>query len=604
MEKKRIGSSESHAEPKSSKKKNAATAKKVLYIEIDDEVTGIYDKLKSLKMKNVYIVVPKRAIIFQSIVNLKILKRKAEDLEKNIYIITNDQNGMHLARQIGLSVYDKLEGHEHPSLVSGKFEEPHDITPLKASINTLDDEAPTRRNEKKFSISDMVKRGDKKGFSIIPKAFMRAPGPKTAKEKKKDDRGRLVLVAPNRQALISLVIVSLIILLTITYIALPGATVSLTPKSNVLDTSVNITMADIEANRAELDTHPLHEIPSYSVTKKIQKVFTYQATGKVFKGENATGSITIMNASANEWPLVVKTRFQTSGGLVFRLQNAVTVPAAKDDQNPGNVEVQVIADELDVYNQVVGDRGNIQPTKFFLPGLSGDNQKKLFAESKAPFSGGKTLVIKTIAKEDLDAAYSKMAGDLKASAQAELQASIKEKNDNQKTNLVLLTGNDAIATSEPKVVIPPNLAGQKLETFDVQGEMVTTGIAYNKDDLLSILKTELKLKKNPEKRLEYIDDESLSYRVVENDKVGRKIKITATIKGLEEFEISPDKENGDRLIKKIKEHIMGKPINEAENYIQNLPEIDKVHIESWPAWAATLPGIPDNIKIEIKRAAQ
>jgi hypothetical protein len=49
---------------------------------------------------------------------------------------------------------------------------------------------------------------------------------------------------------------------------------------------------------------------------------------------------------------------------------------------------------------------------------------------------------------------------------------------------------------------------------------------------------------------------------------------------------------------------MGKPINEAENYIQNLPEIDKVHIESWPAWAATLPGIPDNIKIEIKRAEQ
>ena len=55
-------------------------AKKILYIEIDDEVTSIYDKLVKLKYKNIYLVVPQRAVIFQSAINLKILKRKAEDL--------------------------------------------------------------------------------------------------------------------------------------------------------------------------------------------------------------------------------------------------------------------------------------------------------------------------------------------------------------------------------------------------------------------------------------------------------------------------------------------------------------------------------------------
>ena len=134
-------------------KKSRLPTKKVVYIEIDDEITSIYEKIRHLKMKNIYLVVPKRAVLFQSIVNLKILKRKAEDLNKNIYIITNDHNGIHLAGKIGLTVYDKLETPEHPSLVSGKVIEENDITPLKASVNTLDEEAPLRRDEKKLSIS-------------------------------------------------------------------------------------------------------------------------------------------------------------------------------------------------------------------------------------------------------------------------------------------------------------------------------------------------------------------------------------------------------------------------------------------------------------------
>lgn len=603
MATKRINASDSKEDNKqvATKKKKGLALKKVLYLEIDDEVTTIYDRLKTLKMKNVYIVVPKRAILFQSIVNLKILKRKAEDLEKNIYIITNDQNGIHLANKIGLTVYDKLEGHEHPSLVSGKFaDDQANITPLKASINTLEDETPTRRSEKKFSISDLIRRDKKSKFTVLQSGF----GKKNKNEKKGDNRGKLVLVAPNRQALVSLVIVTVIILLTITYVALPGATIALTPKSSVLKTSTNITLADIEANRAELDTHPFHIIPSYSVSKKIQKVLTYQTTGKEFKGENATGTITIINSSANEWPLVAKTRFQTGAGLVFRSQGAVTVPAATTNA-PGKVDIQVTADEMDTYNQPIGEKGNIGPTTFFLPGLSAENQKKLYAENKTAFTGGKTVVIKNILKEDIEAARVKMAEDLKAAAQAELQAYVKERNDSQKTNLVLLTGTDAIKTSDPKITIPSNLEGQKLETFEVKGEIVATGTAYSKDELLSILKTELKLKKNPEKKLVYIDEESFTYRILPpepTDQSSKKIKITATIQGIEEFEISPEKENGERFIKKIKDHVMGKEIKEAEGYIQNLPEIDKVAIDSWPAWAPTLPGIPDNIKIEIRRA--
>jgi hypothetical protein len=578
--------------------------KKVLYIEIDDEVTAIYDRMRHLKMKNIYMVVPKRAILFQSIVNLKILKRKAADLNKNIFIITNDQNGMHLAAKIDLPVYDKIEGHEHPSLVSGKFlEEQQNITPLKASINSMDDDTPTRRNEKKFSITELIRKKRKlfQPFNRVLNKTVPINQIKQKKQKQKEDKGKLVLVAPNRHALVSLVILSILVLVIITYIALPGATIILTPRSNVIDVSVNVTLADIEKNRAELDTHPIQMIPSYTMTTKIEKVFNYQSTGKEFKGENAKGTLTIINESGNEWPLIARTRFQTAEGLVFRISNAVNVPPKRGNEN-GKLNVQVVADEVDAFNQVIGEKGNIGPSRFFLPGLSDENQKRLYAQSTETFSGGNTVVTKLITEEDLTAARNKMSADLKAAAEAELKLYITQRNEAQKSNLELLTGKDAIATSEPKVTIPANLVGQKIETFEVRGEMVASGTAFNKNDLLGILKTELKLKKSPQKSLHKIDEASLSYKIVETDKNAGKLKITANLKGIEEFEISPDKENGKRLIKKIKDHILGKDINEAELYIQNLPEVDKVKIESWPAWSPSLPGIPDNIKIEVRRS--
>ncbi len=598
---KRIGDTEELEEVvEDEKKTKAGRAKKVLYTEIDDEVTSIYDKLKQLKMKNIYIVVPRRAIVFQSIVNLKILKRKAEDLEKNIYIITNDPNGIKLAKQVGLVVYDKLEGHEHPSLVSGKFlEDQMNISPLKASVNALEDERPIRQTEKKFSISDLIRKGKKHGMRLLPKNLPLKKNKVGEGKKNESDKGRLVLEAPNRQALVALVVVSIIILLTITYIALPGATIKLVPNSDVLQTSVNITLADNDANRGELDTHPLHEIASYTITTTIKRPLQYAATGKDFQGENAKGVITIINTSNQDWPLLPHTRFQTSDNLIFRSNDYITVPAQQGD-TPGTIDVPVEADQLDAVGQVAGDRGNIGPAKFFLPGLSAENQKKLYAESKNPMTGGKTIVTKFITKDDINAAKDKLQTDLKNSAQAELQATVTKRNDTDKTNLVLLVGDNAFQTTQPKITVPANLENQKLDSFEIQGELVATGIAYNRDELMNMLKTELKLKQNPEKKLVHIDEDSLTYRIVDTDATAKKVKITASIKGIEEFEVDPEKENGARIVQKIKDHVVGHQISEARDYIQNLPEINKVTIDSWPAWAPTMPNVPDNIKIEVE----
>lgn len=575
--------------------------KKIVYAEIDDEVTALYDKIKAVKTKHVYIVVPRRAIIFQSVVNLKILKRKASDDDKTIYLISNDQNGVYLAQQLGIPVYNKENNEGKPAIFSTDAgDEKLRITPLRASVNSVEEEAPTRLKERKLSISEILSRRGKKKTLDVSKI----DGAAKEKEKKKA-KSKFVVVAPNRHALIGLTVVTVFVLLVIVYIALPGVTIYLTPSASVLEKSVNITLANYTQNAYELETRPPHMIASYPIETTVSKSITHYATGKKFSdnGANASGKILISNTTDTAWPLIPETRFQTDDGIVFRISNAITVPAATSD-GPGTAEAFVTADQTDTYGVIVGERGNIEPSRFFLPGLKESSRSKIYAENSEPMTGGVTDFIAYISEEDIEAAKLRINDELLRDAVSELEIAVVNQGDliGNVDAFTLLDGDDAIKISDVSVDIPSGLVGQNISEFTVSGEVSVSGVYYDHEAMLDILRDELSLKKSPQKELLRINEESTSYRIFEWDDRAGKIKLTANIKGIEQFSIDPDKENGARLLSKIREHIVGKDIEEAKLYIQNLPEVNKVEIDSWPAWAPTIPNISDNINFEIREA--
>jgi hypothetical protein len=74
------------------------------YIEIDEEIIGAVGRLrKSSATENIF-VFPKRALILQSIINLKLLGREAEKLGKSITVMSQDEQGMRLAEKAGLRI--------------------------------------------------------------------------------------------------------------------------------------------------------------------------------------------------------------------------------------------------------------------------------------------------------------------------------------------------------------------------------------------------------------------------------------------------------------------------------------------------------------------
>src|SRR3990167_4717474 len=84
-------------------------AKDIIYIDIDDEITSIIEKVSASKHKIVALVLPKRATVLQSIVNMKLLKRRADSGGKRVVLITSEKGLLPLAGAVGLHTAKTLQ---------------------------------------------------------------------------------------------------------------------------------------------------------------------------------------------------------------------------------------------------------------------------------------------------------------------------------------------------------------------------------------------------------------------------------------------------------------------------------------------------------------
>ncbi|MBU6389232.1 hypothetical protein KGQ71_01820 [Patescibacteria group bacterium] len=80
-----------------------------IYIEVSDEITTVIERMKNSTAASLALVIPKGAILLQSIVNLKLAKKAAADAGKELILVTTDKIGRNLASQVGLPVISRLD---------------------------------------------------------------------------------------------------------------------------------------------------------------------------------------------------------------------------------------------------------------------------------------------------------------------------------------------------------------------------------------------------------------------------------------------------------------------------------------------------------------
>lgn len=72
------------------------------YIESDEEIISVIGRLRKTASNEILFVFPKRSLVLQSIINLRLLLREAEKCGKEIVIVSQDETGRMLAEKAGI----------------------------------------------------------------------------------------------------------------------------------------------------------------------------------------------------------------------------------------------------------------------------------------------------------------------------------------------------------------------------------------------------------------------------------------------------------------------------------------------------------------------
>lgn len=231
-----------------------------------------------------------------------------------------------------------------------------------------------------------------------------AKKPKTAR-----GRGReAVSVKPSpslnfyRRIAVGFVVAVALMLAAVLYISTVSATIRVTPVTETVKTEFLVDVVKTPTKDSE--------VRGQAVAVTIGKSAAFAPSGDGLKEveEKASGTVTIYNTSSRNQPLVATTRLLTPDGILFRLDDTVTVAAG------GTATATVHAD-------AAGASGNAAPTRFTIPGLSESLQVLIYAESAEAFAGG-IRQIAVISQQDIDRSALTLRGTLEEEAKEALRA--------------------------------------------------------------------------------------------------------------------------------------------------------------------------------------
>lgn len=419
------------------------------YTTQDEEILSIVGRLRSSELLENIFVIPKRALVLQSIVNLRMLAREAEKAGKQVVIVTQDENGRRLAEKAGIETrpYSEEASHEyepvirevpadesvvqHPGISSdsigssGFFSDPSDNGASgigKNAPNTAGGGMRIRiRNASPVhqpSLNSM-RRTEPEASPVRPRPSMPVQAPQAIAHVATPQRNELPDTSSGRLSRVFMPPKPVdrrqpetvraereshtlvggrgkswfagFVVISVLFLVGTGAFIFL-PKAeiSVVPMSVSQDIGMEFDGKTDATAEGDRVVPVRIVEKEETVTVTGQTSGSSSgNGSKASGKILIYNEyGADSQQLVATTRFQSEEGKIFRLSKGVTVPGVMERngrREPGVVEADVIADGS-------GSEYNIGSTIFSIPGFSGSAKAgKIYAKSKSSMSGGSSV---------------------------------------------------------------------------------------------------------------------------------------------------------------------------------------------------------------------
>lgn len=546
--------------------------KDVIYIEPEDDITDIITKIESSKEKIVALVPPKKAGVFRSVVNIKLISKVGATAEKTIVLVTTDPSIIKLAAATKIPVTKNLQTPPAVPTADIEIEETTEeelVEEPEEEVETAEEaEEETEEEEEKPEAKDKKEKADKKEKSA-KKTADKAINPVIdwIKEHKK-----LSIFG-------GVGILLLILLLVWAFAIAPAATVTVGIKTDTNNFSENISfttnMSEEDASKGKF----------YLEEKKIESVaeVTFEATGQKNVGDKASGDVVVYAYFKQNGTIPVNSGTTFSiNGLSFVSQNSISLSwdgkTVSDCENIG--EASVITSGCLIYGRVnvvaaePGTKYNIAASQTGWSAVA----NVAGAYSDKAMNGGTDNIITVVEQADIEKAKSELASSNEGENKEKLLENIGE-------NLLVI---DSSFTQDTATAVSTPAAGEEVkEGVKPTLKATTTASIYviDKTKVEEFIKEKAKLG-DDQKIYEMKDPFVENFLKTDSGYTG-KLKTT--------YAVGPKVTDSD-----IVEMVKGKGVGDAQHDLKNINGVVSVSIDTSYPWVNSIPGDSNKITVNIE----
>ena len=562
--------------------------KDTIYIDVDDEITAVINKVNSSKSKLVILVLPKRASVFHSSVNLKLLKNKAIKAEKNLVLVSSDANLLSLAGVVGINVAKNLQDKPstpQPNIISSNLAGESDDTSddqtksiggvvALSSVGIADVE-----DEESIEFDNDVKKEDR--IDAGKTKSLQDIKQKINKKLKVPDFGKFQKIL-----LISIAaVIAIVVLYVVGFIYMPKAKITIQSSTSTLSNTIPLTL---DSTQSTLDTTNM-VVPANLQT--VQKTVTSNAiatTGTKQVGIYATDSITVTvpagNPSSTDIPAA--TVFMGANGFNYQSISDTTILCSSNPAYPNNppqgLTCSAGSAKVDVEAAQYGTKYNSGSQSYTtdlssLPGTYNGTQL-------TPLANQPTTV-NIVAQADINTVTKQIVAPDTTAIKLQLTQAIKT------------AGYSPLASTfvaAAPVITPSNTVGTQTNTVTVSGSYSYTMYGAYLSDLDSVITNQINRSSSfsPAKQ-SVLNTGSANATFTVQSATATSIKVSMLISST----IGP-KLNIDQL----KTQSVGQPGINIINNISSIPGVKTVIIKYSPFWVTATPHSAKKITIVIEKA--
>ncbi len=525
-------------------------------------IAEVIDSILQSPDKDVTLVIPKGSALGKSVSNFHLLRREADAGGKNITIESVDDGILALAK-------DSKIASNHPLWSGVRSGGLSDIVPKDsvAEESSVYDEEHEHEEDHEHDERAHHSTHSHKGMrgAVLP-------DDDDGDEESEDDDDMegggmdtgMKKIRSKKTAWIVGIVVAVVLVLYVIGAFFSHADITISFKKTPWTYSGNF-IADKSVSAFSASGASTNMIPAQVFTVQKNTTETFPASSFADVSTKAQGTITIYNDySTAPQDLVVKTRFATPDGKVFRITSNVTVPGAKSVNGKltaSSIDAPIVADQP-------GADYNLGPVPhLFISGFQGSPKYTGFYGAIAgTTTGGGTGKKAVPTAADIAAAKTKTTDHLQSSLQGSLAGSYPN-------NFKILDGATAIQVTKLTVNTSTDANGN----FSVFGEASMQAIGFDESALKDYLLT---IAGGNGANLVFSPEVAPNYTGVTANLSKGQVSFVLAAQGDLQPQFSPDQ---------FAASVAGKSISTAKDAISSLPSLATGEISVWPFWLWNLP---------------